>query len=566
MLFTSGAVATAAELAWQGLTLSSTLPVKEYLPHSDLRRRETQFNRGRAVHYQTRLMAVVEDATISHAPSNLLSRGPLMKADARVQKTAKRSKRRRRMVAAIVVLFHVLGVVSSINAVMTARTAQGAIAWGVSLITFPYIAVPAYWVLGRRNFEGYQKAWIDRHDEVKQFEATMRERLEPFAVETLERIPNYEAMKRLAHSPLLRGNDATLLVDGDATFDSIFEGLVQAEHYALVQFYIIRDDGLGRRLKSALIDCANRGVKVFVLYDEVGSLGVPKSYLAELEAAGIQQSEFNTTQGAHNRFQLNFRNHRKNVVIDGKVTWIGGHNVGDEYLGLDPKVGHWRDTHVRIEGPAAQVAQAMFLGDWYWAKRTIPDLDWEPEAASTGADVMAMVLPIAPIDTIETAQLFFVHALNAARDRIWIATPYFVPDQAVMAALRLAALRGVDVRIIVPEKGDNPGRPGGALVRQRAVRCGPDLPALHRRLSAPEGAAGRMTMCRRSAAPTSTTGLSGCSSRSTPSSSTKNSGSSSRRCSKTTWRTRRRGTDDLRDASFIQRLSVSVARLTAPLL
>jgi cardiolipin synthase len=360
------------------------------------------------------------------------------------------------MVAAIVVLFHVLGVVSSINAVMTARTAQGAIAWGISLNTFPYIAVPAYWVLGRRNFEGYQKAWIDRHDEVKQFEATMRERLEPFAVETLERIPNYEAMKRLAHSPLLRGNDATLLVDGDATFDSIFEGLAQAEHYALVQFYIIHDDGLGRRLKSALIDCANRGVKVFVLYDEVGSLGIPKSYLAELEAAGIQQSEFNTTQGAHNRFQLNFRNHRKNVVVDGKVTWIGGHNVGDEYLGLDPKVGHWRDTHVRIEGPAAQVAQAMFLGDWYWAKRTIPDLDWEPKAASTGADVMAMVLPIAPIDTIETAQLFFVHALNAARDRIWIATPYFVPDQAVMAALRLAALRGVDVRIIVPEKGDNP--------------------------------------------------------------------------------------------------------------
>ena len=167
------------------------------------------------------------------------------------------------MVAAIVVLFHVLGVVSSINAVMTARTAQGAIAWGVSLVTFPYIAVPAYWVLGRRNFEGYRKAWIDRHDEVKQFEATMGERLEPFAVETLERIPNYEAMKRLAHSPLLRGNDATLLVDGDATFDSIFEGLAQAEHYALVQFYIIRDDGLGRRLKSALIDCANRGVKVF---------------------------------------------------------------------------------------------------------------------------------------------------------------------------------------------------------------------------------------------------------------------------------------------------------------
>ena len=183
------------------------------------------------------------------------------------------------MIALAVVLFHVVGFLSSINAVMTARTAQGAIAWGIGLNTFPYVAVPAYWVLGRRSFEGYVEAWNGRHEEVKQFEATMRERLEPFAVETLERIPNYEAMKRLAHSPLLRGNDVTLLVDGEATFDSIFAGLAQAEHYALVQFYIIHDDGLGRRLKAALIDCANRGVKVFVLYDEVGSMGLPKSCL-----------------------------------------------------------------------------------------------------------------------------------------------------------------------------------------------------------------------------------------------------------------------------------------------
>jgi cardiolipin synthase len=359
------------------------------------------------------------------------------------------------MLAFVVLAFHVMGFVSSIHAVMTTRTAQGAIAWGLSLNTFPYIAVPMYWVLGRRNFEGYIEAWQDRHEEVAYIETELREQLAPLAVETLERIPNYEAMKRLARSPLLRGHEVELLVDGEATFDSIFQGLAQAEHYALVQFYIIHADGLGRRLKEALIDCANRGVEVFVLYDEVGSAGLPKAYLSELEAAGIKQSKFNTTQGAHNRFQLNFRNHRKNVVVDGRVTWIGGHNVGDEYLGLDPKIGHWRDTHVRIEGPAAQLAQTMFVADWYWATRTIPELSWEPHVAASGADVMAMVLPISPTRDIETAQLFFVHALNAARDRIWIATPYFVPDQALMAALRLAALRGVDVSIIVPERSDN---------------------------------------------------------------------------------------------------------------
>jgi cardiolipin synthase len=161
-------------------------------------------------------------------------------------------------------------------------------------------------------------------------------------------------------------------------------------------------------------------------------------------------------QGARHRFQLNFRNHRKNVVIDGREAWIGGHNVGDEYLGLDPQIGHWRDTHVRVTGPAALLAQASFLADWYWAKRTLPTLSWEPQAAPDGSNVMALVGPLSPVDDLEPAQLFFVHALNAARERIWIANAYFVPDAAVMAALRLAALRGVDVRIIFPKKSDNP--------------------------------------------------------------------------------------------------------------
>jgi len=355
----------------------------------------------------------------------------------------------------IATAFHLLGFVASIHAVMNARTPQGSIAWGVSLNTFPYAAVPLYLVFGRNNFAGYVEAWQQRAAEVAQFRTEMTARLAPFAVDSLAGVPNAEAMKRLAHAPFLRGNDATLLVDGQATFESILQGLAQARSYALVQFYIIHDDGLGRRLKDAMIECARRGVRVYLLYDEVGSAGLPRHYLEGLEQAGVQQSKFNTTQGIHNRFQLNFRNHRKNVVVDGRVAWIGGHNVGDEYLGLDPKVGHWRDTHVRIEGPTAQVAQAAFLADWYWAKHTIPELDWEPKAAANGADVRAVVLPMSPTDPIQTAELFFMHALGSAQKRIWIATPYFVPDEGIMTALKLAALRGVDVRIIIPEKSDN---------------------------------------------------------------------------------------------------------------
>ena len=360
------------------------------------------------------------------------------------------------MLTLIVFFSHTLGFFSSVHAIMTNRTAQGAIAWSVSLNTFPYLTVPMYWVFGRRKFEGYVEAWNGRQKDVEQLIAQIHDALDPYEVESIERLPNYEALKKIAGTPLVRGNAVDLLVDGQASFDSILEGLGRAERYALVQFYIVRDDGLGRRLKAAMIDCAKRGVDVFFLYDEIGSKDLPRAYLDELEAAGIGTSKFNSTLGRRNRFQLNFRNHRKSVIVDGVESWIGGHNVGDEYLGLDPKIGPWRDTHVHITGPAAQLAQVVFLADWYWAKRSIPEWSWEPQVAPNGGDVMAMVVPISPVGNLESAELFFVHALNAAKERIWIATPYFVPDPAVMNALRLAALRGVDVRVIVPDKSDNP--------------------------------------------------------------------------------------------------------------
>jgi cardiolipin synthase len=195
-------------------------------------------------------------------------------------------------------------------------------------------------------------------------------------------------------------------------------------------------------------------VAVRVLYDEVGSKGLPESYVDDLEAAGAEVSSFKPTQGTWNRFQLNFRNHRKMVVVDGRVGWIGGHNVGDEYLGLDPEFTPWRDTHVRIEGPAVQQLQIALLADWYWATRDIPALDWQPRAAP-GEGQLAMILPTAPTNRMETASLLFVSALSSAEKRIWISAPYFVPDEAVTKALALAALRGVDVRLITTGKGDS---------------------------------------------------------------------------------------------------------------
>jgi cardiolipin synthase len=155
-----------------------------------------------------------------------------------------------------------------------------------------------------------------------------------------------------------------------------------------------------------------------------------------------------------NQFQLNFRNHRKIVVVDGREAWIGGHNVGDEYLGKDPKFGRWRDTHVRIEGPAALAAQLSFVEDWNWATDEVPDLSWTPRP-SADADIPVLILPTGPADELETANLMFVQAIEAAQERIWIASPYFVPDRPIVTALQLAGLRGVDVRILIPDMPDH---------------------------------------------------------------------------------------------------------------
>ncbi len=291
----------------------------------------------------------------------------------------------------VLILFRVLGIISAAHAVMSTRTAQGAIAWSISLVAAPVVAVPAYWVFGRSKFEGYVEARQEHEEEFHELGRKVREQVGSSLVDFEQPVANYEAVKGLSRMALTWGNRAELLVDGEATFDSILEGIARAREYVLVQFYIVKDDGLGNRLKDAMIERAQAGLMVLLLYDEIGSSRLSERYLQELRAAGVKVSAFNTTQGARNRFQLNFRNHRKIVVVDGRTTWIGGHNVGDEYLGLDPKLSPWRDTHVRVDGPMALQAQGIIASDWYWAQREILDLSWTPVPAPD-VDQMALVV------------------------------------------------------------------------------------------------------------------------------------------------------------------------------
>jgi cardiolipin synthase len=359
------------------------------------------------------------------------------------------------MLGLIALSFHLAGLALSVHAVMGTRTAQGAIAWTVSLVSFPYVAVPAYLVLGRSKFNGYvtarQQDLVETQDEAFR---RKEENVAPFIATLGDDFPAVRAGERLAEIPVLTGNEAELLIDGPATFESIFEGIARAEDYVLVQFFIVKDDDLGRALKDSLIGAAGRGVRILFLYDEVGSNKLPNSYKDELRTAGVEVYNFHTRQGPSNRFQINFRNHRKIVVVDGHEGWVGGHNVGDEYMGRDPGFGRWRDTHVRIEGPAVLALQLSFVEDWHWATGATADLDWTPNAAP-GADIPVLIVPSGPADPRETATLMFTHVINSAEERVWIASPYFVPDQGVMNALRLAALRGVDARILIPDEPDH---------------------------------------------------------------------------------------------------------------
>ena len=336
------------------------------------------------------------------------------------------------------------------RAISSARTPQGAVGWVVFLIAAPQIGVPLYLFLGHHKFASYV---LGRRESQRVIEG-VKDHAKTFAPATP--LPDeYRVFETIAELPAVRGNDIELLIDGKATFNAIFAALDEAKRYALVQSYIVNDDGVGRELRDRMIAAAQRGVTVRFMTDAVGSNKLPQSYYSALNKAGVHFVDPQTSRGPKNRFQLNFRNHRKTVVIDGTKAFTGGLNFGDEYMGLNPKFGLWRDTHACITGPIVSQLQLIFAEDWHWGTDEIllDDLDWT--AGTSEADMTALVMATGPGDKLETGALYFNACIAAAKKRVWIATPYFVPDTDVLSALKLAALRGVDVRILVPDVIDH---------------------------------------------------------------------------------------------------------------
>ncbi len=331
-----------------------------------------------------------------------------------------------------------------------ARTAQGAAAWAVFLLAAPYIAVPLYAFFGHHRYRGYT---IARRDS-ERVSAGIALRAGRHAPD--ERGQMMRAMEALADLPTVTGNDLQLLIDGQQTFGALFEAIDAAERSLLVQFYILRDDPTGRALSERLLAASARGVEVRLLYDPVGSFGLPRRFRDRLRDGGVRIFEPSALRGSRNRFRLNYRNHRKTLVADGRVAFLGGLNVGEEYMGRGaPPLTPWRDTHLRVEGPLVAQLQLIFVEDWHWAtgEQLIDRLDWDPPAREGG--VPALLVPSGPADRLESGALMFFTLIGAARRRIWIASPYFVPDGDVLSALKSAALRGVEVRLLLPSTIDH---------------------------------------------------------------------------------------------------------------
>jgi cardiolipin synthase A/B len=350
-------------------------------------------------------------------------------------------------------LLHAAGVMAAMHAVMHTRTAQGAFAWVLGLVLLPYVTLVPYLFLGSSRFGGY----VDLHRQRQaRFFMLHPDALHPVRPGVAQQPPvvrdeRYVAIGHMLQTAMHGGNALRLHVDGEAAFSAMFEAMASARHYVLVQFFIIHDDGLGRRLRDAMVACARRGVHVCLLYDSIGSHALPDSYVDTLRAAGIHVRRF-ATRRFRNRFQLNFRNHRKITVVDGRRGFVGGLNAGDEYLGLKPPLSPWRDTHMELEGPAVADLQRVFAEDWYWVTGQRPPSRPPPDRCGRAA---SMIVATGPADRQESCSLFFAQAIHAARRRVWISTPYFVPDQAVFGALRLAVFRGVDVRILMPCRPDH---------------------------------------------------------------------------------------------------------------
>lgn len=251
-------------------------------------------------------------------------------------------------------------------------------------------------------------------------------------------------------------NTIDIFTDGTAKFDALIQDMERATDHIHLLYYIIRSDNLGKRIADVLIKKANEGVEVRMLYDDMGSRRLGKKYIKRLQNAGVEVESFFPPKIPTFNFKINYRNHRKLAIIDGKIGYIGGFNIGDEYLGKKKKFGYWRDTHLRIYGDAVRNMQTRYILDWNQASRN--DILYEDRFydSRNQGDVGVQIVSSGPDSDWEQIKNGYIKMIMSAKEYIYIQTPYFIPDESLRDVLRIAILSGIDVKIMIPNKPDHP--------------------------------------------------------------------------------------------------------------
>lgn len=340
------------------------------------------------------------------------------------------------------------------------RRPDKTVAWLMVLVIFPLIGFIMYYFMAK-EYTRRRKVKRKTRKMMKEIRRDLFHKLKRENNRNKERqeieedVRLYGLLSNLPGSPLTACNETEVYSSGEETYEAILQAMEQATDHIHLEYYIIRDDGIGRRFQDVLIRKAREGVEVRLLYDGIGSIDLPESYIGALHKAGVETGCFLPPFIAFMDKRINYRNHRKTVVVDGVVGFLGGINIGDEYLGKHPRLGYWRDTHLKITGDAVYYLQNTFIRDWYYVKgKVLDDPRYFPEHECSGEDQVQIVVsgPDAHWDTIQ--EVYF-SAIASAKHRIYIETPYFIPDPGINLALKTAAVSGVDVRIILPETPDS---------------------------------------------------------------------------------------------------------------
>ncbi|MBU2549562.1 MAG: PLDc N-terminal domain-containing protein, partial [Proteobacteria bacterium] len=331
------------------------------------------------------------------------------------------------------------------------RDPEATMAWILAIIFLPYLGAAAFYLLGRTRVRRRTRKKLLARFRVQRSLNTLPE-TSP-AVDIPPAGAGREVAKLVRYvteNPLVPGNRVRIFTGGEAAYDQMEAAIESAREHIHLMSYIFHKDEIGHRFLDLLTQQAERGVEVRLLVDAFGASDLPGSFVKPLIEAGGRFSRFGPMLGAKRRWRPNLRNHRKILVVDGRIGFTGGLNIGDEYRGRKEKWRPWRDTHLGLDGPAVRYLQAVFVEDWMFSQgEDLAESRYFPEIPEQGRELV-QVVDSGPDHDHETIHTVFFTAINEASDRIWITTPYFVPTPAMLLALKSAAWRGLDIRILLP--------------------------------------------------------------------------------------------------------------------